>query len=173
MKTSLFTLALSAGLFAAAAPLPAAEPSARIVEYGLYSAQVTGFRPVEGTSGNVVVQSTNVVHVETTTRIPARVGAVFGFRYELSDLPVGRDIPTKSVMKHPPLRQPDGTVMTESVSTGTIKAGLVAAGNTYLKNTRWYFVKGFEYEMVPGTWTRQVYVDGKMVAEMAFEVYKP
>ena len=125
---------------AAAAPLKAAEPSAKIVEYGRYSAEITGLRPVTGTSGSVLVQSTNVVHVETTTRVPAKVGAAVGMRYELFDLPVGRDIAMKSIMRHPPIKQPDGTVITVSQATSTIKAGVIEAGQSYYRNSRWYFV---------------------------------
>jgi hypothetical protein len=76
-------------------------------------------------------------------------------------------------MKHPPIKQPDGSVMTESVSNSPQKAGVVKAGKTYEMFASWHFVNGFEYELVPGTWRREVYVDGKKVAEMTFEVYQP
>jgi hypothetical protein len=168
--TALMTAAILAML---AAPLCAAEPTATVIDYGRYSAEVTGFRPSAGTSGSVVVQSTNTKHIETTHRVPARLGEIFGVHYELSNLPTDRDVEIRSVMNHPPIRQPDGTTMTMSVSTSTVKAGTLEPGQSLIKWSRWYFVKGFEYEIVPGTWKREVFVDGKKVLEMAFEVYKP
>jgi hypothetical protein len=32
------------------------------------------------------------------------------------------------------------------------------------------FAAGYEYELVPGTWTRRLFVDGVQVFEMSFEV---
>jgi hypothetical protein len=31
-------------------------------------------------------------------------------------------------------------------------------------------LKGFEYELVPGKWTKEFYIDGKKVAGMTFNV---
>jgi len=34
----------------------------------------------------------------------------------------------------------------------------------------WGFKQGYEYELVPGRWTRKVFVDGRQVTSMTFEV---
>ena len=152
----------------------AAEPSAKVIEYGRYLTEIKALAPATGTSGGVLVSSsTKIIHVETTRRIPARAGSSYGFKYEISNLPADRPFVLRSVTRHPPIKQPDGTVMTKSVTDTPHEAGDVQAGKTYTKDSHWHFVKGYEYEFVPGTWTEQVYIDDKMVLEEKFEVYKP
>lgn len=148
-------------------PVTAQEPTAKIIEYGRYKATVTGLKPAEGVSGSVSVQSKEVAHVETTKKIPSKVGELFGFRIVFSDLPKNRDYTLRDEVHHPPIKQPGGEVLTKSVSEVKFKAGTAPSGFY-----AWHFLKGFEYELVPGKWTRKIYVDDKEVATMTFEVEK-
>lgn len=174
MKTDLFRrLFLSAALLGVAVAVSAAEPSATVIEYGRYRSEITGFTPSTASSGGVLVKSTNTTHVETTTRIPCRIGESFGMIVELRDLPTDRDFKIQNVITHPPLPQPDGTKMTVDKQEKLHKAGEAKPGGVYRKRYLWHFVKGFEYELVPGKWTRIISVDGREVARMEFDVVKP
>lgn len=169
-----FSLLLFSILLALTSPLHAADPSAEIIEYGRYTSDITSLEPATGTSGGVVVSSrTNLRHVETVTRIPAQAGISFGVRYQFANLPADRAFNLRDVTKHPPIKQPDGTVMTESVTNNPHKKGSVEAGKTYKLFSSWHFAKGFEYEFVPGIYTQEIYLDDKKLAEKKFEIYKP
>jgi hypothetical protein len=147
------------------APSFAAEPSARIVEYGRYKGTVVSLTPADGVSGSVSVQSKEITHLETTKKIPPKIGELFGFRVEFAGLPTERPYKIRNEVHHPPIKQPDGETLTKSVTETRLQAGAVPY-DFYA----WHFLKGFEYELVPGKWTRKIFVDDKEVATMTFEV---
>lgn len=165
-------LTAAAVLLCFAAPrIHATEPSAQIIEYGRYSSEIISLTPAENTSGNVLLQTKNVKHVETTKKIPARVGESFGLRIQYSNLPTDRDYVIHDVTFHPPIKQPNGTVLTQSSEDRKFKAGTFPPKNQ--ESSRWTWVKGFEYELVPGEWTSVISVDGKEVTRFTFHVYEP
>jgi len=149
----------------AVTPVVAAEPSARIVEHGRYKGTVVSLTPADGVSGSVSVQSREITHLETTRKIPSKVGELFGFRVEFTGLPTDRPYKIRNEMHHPPIKQPDGETLTKSVTETQFEVGTVPSGFY-----AWHFLKGFEYELVPGKWTRKIFVDDKEVATMTFEV---
>jgi hypothetical protein len=65
------------------------------------------------------------------------------------------------------LLQRDGKLQTQSVSESTYKPGTRLANASFFG---WSFLKGREHELVPGTWTQKVFVHGKEVVSMIFEV---
>jgi hypothetical protein len=71
------------------------------------------------------------------------------------------------VLTHPPIKQENGDTVTESVVEQKYAAG---GGTRATEFFGFSFVKGFEAEMVPGTWTQRVYIDGEVVASMPFVV---
>jgi hypothetical protein len=155
-------------LLAVSANATGQEPIAKITEYGRYKGTVKSLEPADGTSGGVIVVDNNDgVHVETTLKIPCKVGEMFGYRLQFSNLPKNRDYILRDVVEHPPIRQPDGKILTISVVEFNCKAGFDPSGLW-----SWNFLQGFEYELVPGKWTRKMYIDGKEVAgtTMTFEV---
>lgn len=144
----------------------AAEPAATIIDYGRYASTVTGLKPKEGVSGSVEVAAKDFKLVETTKKIPCKVGEAFGFRCRLSGLPQNQAFTLRTEMHHPPIKQPGGETLTKSVSSVTYRAGTRLGDWVEV----WHFIKGFEYELVPGTWTKKVFVDNKEVTSVSFTV---
>jgi len=170
MKTShasaILLAAISMGL-GISARSAAAEPSAEITEYGRYTVEGTALTPTTNkTSGSVVVSHDKEVLAETTDKIPCRLGETFGIKVKFNDLPADRPFAIKYVVKHPPINQPDGQILRESVVSDRKFEPGTKSGGLYF----WSFVKGFEYELSPGDWTFLLYVDGKEVARFVFHV---
>lgn len=150
------------------ARVTAQDPTAKIIEFGRYKGTVVGLTPTEDVvSGSVKVTSNGIAHLETTKKIPSKVGELFGFRVAFSNLPKNRAYTVKSEMHHPAIKQPDGESLTKSVSEAKYDSGEEPDGFY-----AWHFLKGFEYELVPGKWTRKIFIDGKEVATMTFDVEK-
>lgn len=89
------------------------------------------------------------------------------------ELSLGQERPTariKDVMSHPPIVQPSGKVVKEAVRESTLRFEKYQRPDaTYL----WSFLEGYEYELVPGKWTRTLSIDGREVARMTFDVVSP
>jgi hypothetical protein len=158
------------GVLRAASPAAvfADEPTAEVVEFGRYKCRIMAVTSAtEATSGSVVVESTDEVHLEATRKIPCRVGESFGYRVRFKNLPRNRAYVLREVTDHPPITQPNGVVISQSVTETTVDPGKAPDG---LK--LWHFQAGFEYELVPGKWTHTAYVDGVKVASVTFDVVK-
>jgi uncharacterized protein (TIGR03067 family) len=141
------------------------EPSARIVQYGRYRTAGPILKPAKDIAGSVAIEANSVRHLATTKKVPCKVGELFGIRLEFANLPEGVNYTVRSEMHHPPIKQPDGTVLKKSVSETTIKVS-----QKPVEYFLWTFLKGFEYELVPGQWTHVVFVDGTEVARLTFQV---
>jgi hypothetical protein len=143
-------------------------PKATIIEYGRYTITVTGAKPAKNTSGGVVLEKEKVYkHIETTKVIPRNIGETFGYRCKWENLPLAKGYELKTEMHHPPIKQPDGKVLTKSVSKEMVKPR--HAPNDIIC---WTFLSDYAYELVPGKWTSKVFIDGVEVASMTFEVEK-
>jgi len=68
-------------------------------------------------------------------------------------------------MRHPPVEQPDGTVLTNSV----IRM-LIEPGESPPSRETWSFLEGYEYELVPGEWRRMIFINDHPVASVSFHV---
>jgi len=167
-RTSMLTIIVALGL-AQAEQGNAAEPTAKIIAYGRYAVTITDLKPTsQKTSGGVLAQSTSLKHVETTNKIPCKVGETFGITVEFKGLQPGRTYAWREETLHPPIKQPKGGVLTKSVS----QSKLVPDKPNLTWTSLWTFVKGYEFELVPGTYTRKVYLDDREVASMSFQVIK-
>jgi len=149
-------------------PEATTEPSAVVTRYGRFRERGGSLTPRTGTSGGVIGNGGRSMFVETTRTIPCTLGESWGFEFELRGLPTDRAVEYRSEMHHPPIRQPDGTTMRVSVVRITVKPG-----DPPPTGEHWSFLKGFEYELVPGTWTRRVYIDDVEVVSVEFEVEGP
>ena len=145
-------------------------PSAKIVNYGRYTSTVVDDTPAADLSGEISLHSNAPTVVETTTVIPAKVGEEFGICVLFCDLPKDRGCIVRKEMQHPPIPQPNGKMLTTSVEEFRFEAGFVPETCAFFG---WCFLKGYESELVPGTWTCTIYVDGKKVASKAFAVKAP
>lgn len=137
----------------------------RVLDYGIYDAAVL----LEGSS--VLGQTPRVAsvhgikHRETTTDIPCQVGTFFGCRLDPATLPEHFELETK--ITHPPFAEPGGEPTTESIEKVMIERGMYWDGRKL-----WFFLEGFEYELVPGTWSVEIWVDELQVANFDFDVRK-
>jgi hypothetical protein len=162
---TLFSIAI---LSIAARDARAQDPSAKIIEYGRYQVTVVSLTPAENVSGSVTVQSKDYKHIETTKSIPRKVGETWGYRVRWQNLPRKRPYEIKTETHHPPIKQPDGKILTKAVQKSMMDAGEIPDDLILI----WIFLKGFEYEFVPGEWATKVFIDGVEVASMTFEVKK-
>lgn len=105
-------------------------------------------------------------HREETTTIEGRDGIYFGFRLDPATLP--QEYHLKLEYEHPPFAPPGETVL--SVESNELH---VEDPREFSGAVLWYFIEGFEYEMVPGNWTFRATIDSIVVAEHEFEVVPP
>ncbi len=136
-----------------------------ITSYGRYKDKDVARISLPDASGDCAILSTDQQHIETTGRIPCRIGEKWGFTFELRNLPTNRTVKYRSEMHHPPILQPDGEVLHKSVVRKTIRSKGV-----YSDSELWGFLRGYEYELVPGEWTRKIFIDDVEVVSMTFEV---
>ncbi|GAF87164.1 unnamed protein product, partial [marine sediment metagenome] len=97
-------------------------PRVEITSYGRYTAAVRGQSSASGVSGGVTLRPSPPKLIEQTTTIPARVGEVWGFTMNFINLPE-EGWRYRMEMHHPPIRQPDGKVLTESVQDVNVPPG--------------------------------------------------
>jgi outer membrane protein assembly factor BamB len=127
--------------------------------------------------------------VQTTQRIPARIGEGFGFLGSLRSKPPNSGCQLVFKVGHPPIIQPDGTTITSTiVSEQTIPAegdpygmdvyshplnhptGSDNSGEFFYPVNFVFFFRN-ENELVPGVWTFTIIYDGQQVFAKTFDVY--
>jgi hypothetical protein len=145
-----------------ALPASAGEVSGvEIVEYGLYTADVTGqLRDTNGIISNTIE---NLCHVATTTTVPMRGALHFGFRYRVDGPVPGDTAQVTLVVRFPTTVQPNPSVhpLTEHERSTTLAIGAVSY-------TGYSFDQAWEF--VPGTWTLAVRQGDRTLAEKSFTV---
>jgi len=139
-----------------------------IRDVGIYKAKVTGSDSAPGTAAGIYNTITNEELQERTTTIPAKLGIRFGFHYSIIGTPNNTPITLKMVTRYPPpgLHNPaTGNTLLRGEYSRTKKLGTA-------DNYRDY---GFddEWELVPGTWTFEIWQDDRKLAEQSFTVVKP
>lgn len=163
-----FLIAMALALAAASA---ASAQSARvdridIVDKGIYTItlgeQTTGVNTPSGTVTAVPIAK----NTEATTTIPARLGVEFGLRYLIVGAPNAAEVTVDIVNTYPKpgLVDPaDPKPILESRFSRQKKIGEPI-----------YLGYGFEnaWEMVPGTWTFEIWYQGRKLAEQSFTVTK-
>jgi hypothetical protein len=154
-------------LFAALFPLAAGTASAQdsigveIVERGLYTMEVVEVRQdPSGVSHDVV---RNICHISSSTSVPMKRNAHFGFRYRLTGVPEGQEVEVQAVTRYPTtVTPPDGPrSIAASGYTGRLKAGVVS-----------YHGYGFDYdwELIPGRWWLEIWQGNRRLAAQPFDV---
>lgn len=142
-------------------------------DYVISAAEMTGYgvfqsnfnqRHRESTSNSPPLDLVTSVRFESITRqIPMQVGINFGFEYLINTTPIGAKIEVRSVIRFPEgeLVSPSGKVYTESEETYK-----VIVGDTTLHG------HGFDeaWEMVPGTWTFEIWHRGAKLIRKDFNV---
>lgn len=135
---------------------------AEITQSGIYELKVTDSNKAAGTP-----KGRNYNFISDVTTVPARKGVNFGFEYRLVGIPRGLTVPLRHVVIFPKggLRYPkDGKVVARRQYYFD-----AVIGNLY--------IRGYEleedWELVPGTWTLQVWYLERKLAEKTFTLVKP
>ncbi len=138
-----------------------------VVEYGIYRTETTKRTETPGTAGGYVRTLTNIRNSEVTSTIPARPGVRFGFRYNVVGAPDGTQVPVTIVDKFPKqgLRKPGSA---ESFYREEYVAQKTIGRESY---TDYGF--DHDWELVPGTWTIELWYQGRKLTEQSFTVIKP
>lgn len=108
--------------------------------------------------------------LENTDRIPAAIGTRFGVGYRLRGSPAGSSVSVQAFWRFPALglANPETRTLTFEWKTPELQCPLEAAP---------FCLMGYPlqhaWELVPGQWTLEIWVEGKKLAERSFEVYLP
>jgi hypothetical protein len=141
-------------------------PSVALSDYGRY--RDTG--PIriasdQNASGGVVIGGNGLTLLKQTDQIPCRVGETWGIRIHSASVTTNRVYTVRKEVHHPPIKEPDGSVRTTSANEFKLQPGTE-------QFCGWYFLKGYEHEMVAGEWTIVVFIDNVEVARKAFQIQK-
>ena len=132
-----------------------------IVEQGIYTADID--RTVRGPDGLFRNVLSNICHVVETTTIPARLGLHFGFRYRIGGVAQGRVIDVRKLTLFPTAMQPPGATKP-----------ITRAEHTYQRQIGTIGFTGYAFdetsELMPGIWTFQMWLGGRMLSEVKFTV---
>jgi hypothetical protein len=138
-----------------------------IVEYGIYTAKMTGERAAPNAVMGAVASLGDVQHAVTTRTIPAQQGVRFGFRYKIVGAPENARtlIHIVTIFPSPGLTNP---ATRKTASRSEYDATATIGGTEYqdygLDNA---------WEVVPGRWTMQIWYQGRKLAEQTFTIGKP
>ena len=165
MRFLLFVAILVAAPFAARAQDARVE-RIDIVDKGVYAITTGAETPDANTPTGKISAVTKVKNIAATTAIRGRVGLEFGFQYVVVGAPAGGEVSAGIVNHYPPpgLVDPqDPKPILESRYSRKKKIGETV-----------YLGYGFEndWEIVPGTWTFEIWEGGRKLAEQSFTVSK-
>lgn len=138
-----------------------------ILETGIYKTETTKVVSSPGTPTGNVHEVTNIRHVRTTTTIPAQIGTDFGFRYRIVGKPQGARVNLKfiTLIPAPGIRNP---------TTGnTTVRGEYSRERTLGEETTRIYGFDYDWEIVPGSWTLEIWQGDRKLASRAFTVVKP
>lgn len=137
----------------------------RIIEYGEYS-NVVMIRRIKSPSTNSgytkILEDPQVIG-GSSDMINAKIGTVFGIRYEISNLPTNiAEIEVLRVVRYPPMTMPDGRVSTgfSYVERPDVENGFVRKWSGYSFD--------WEYEIVEGDWEIEIQYKGKTLCSQKF-----
>jgi uncharacterized protein DUF3859 len=137
-----------------------------IVEAGIYTAETTDRYNSSQTAAGNRANLSSVKLAVSTTRVPLQQNIRFGFRYRVLGGVAGERVQIKGITRFPPpgLRNDAGKVFTTDEYTLNAEFGQIRY-NGYTFDHAW--------EMVPGTWTFELWHDGRKLASHSFVVTKP
>jgi uncharacterized protein DUF3859 len=167
---TLFSLLLLATLLLATLSTTASAQTVErveIIDFGLYNIgekmKPTG---AFGTAAGVVNGVSHIKLAEATTTVPANLGVHFGFRYKIIGSAKGTaTLKIVTLIPEPGIRNPNTgrtSVRNEYVETRPIGSTQYAG---YSFDNPW--------EVVPGTWTKEVWDGDRKLASQSFNVVKP
>lgn len=138
-----------------------------VYEFGTYSAEGSSYTHPYSPQGIKIEGHDGYTHLETTRTVVAELGARFGFRYRVVGTAPGVYVPLKMVWKFPPPgivgRDPAHRVQHEVVEFDATS------------NDNYVITMSLESasDLVPGTWTLEIWSGDHKLAEQNFEVLPP
>jgi hypothetical protein len=138
---------------------------AEVTDYGIYTADKTAASPQ---LANIVQQPVdNVALIAITNTIPAERGINFGFRYRLVGEPLDSRVTVRIETIFPPagIMSPKAGLLHSYSYSVTDHIGVRSSFAGYSADESW--------ELVPGTWTMQLWVGDKKFAEQSFTMLPP
>jgi HEAT repeat protein len=177
-------LACPLEVFASGAVYNSVIQRAEIMEYGLYEADRLGrIEGAETSMGSLAVANKESVRlIDKTTRIPAEIGRHFGIGHVIHGEPHNARVKYTIKVFTPGLKKPpdpgpqlyspqDVRIPKEQSSTTTQNLEQWSSYANLNKPAYDFFVFEHEWELVPGTWTFQVWYRDEMLAEQSFDIY--
>lgn len=135
-----------------------------VIGKGIYRVEIgkTVSRP--DVPGGTVAPPVRFALIENTTTVPARIGVEFGFAYRVIGEPAGAEVTLGFVSTYPAPGLADPEKETP-LRTGRYELNKKIGEPLYSGY-------GFEYdwELVPGIWTFEIWYDGRKLAEESFTV---
>jgi uncharacterized protein DUF3859 len=117
---------------------------------------------------NTIGTNSNWEFVSESTDIDGKVGTQFGIEFRIDGTPPGNAVTLYLVLNFPPqgLRNPNtgNTFHTAKIAFPNVKIGALTVIGYGFDN---------QWEIVPGTWTEQIWYKSEMLAERTFTVNKP
>jgi hypothetical protein len=138
-----------------------------IVETGLYVAETVLIEhaPLTATGQRNILNKTTLL--APSTRIEAKVGVHFGMRYRVVGRPSNATIKLTSVTQYPvPGLKKPGSQAAQHRGEHSLFATISAI------NYRGYVFE-HDWELVPGTWTFELWDGKRKLASQTFDVVKP
>jgi hypothetical protein len=150
-----------------AAPLAARGEEVRvdridIVDKGVYEITTGEATPDPNTPTGKISAVTKVKNIEATTAVRGRVGLEFGFQYTVVGAPAGDEVSLDIVNIYPALGivdPQDPKPILENRYSRKKKIGETAYLGYGIEN---------DWEIVPGTWTFEIWYSGRKLAEQSF-----
>ena len=135
-----------------------------VIEAGIYTSRIDKTVDAPGAVTGRKKMESDIRLVQATTNIPARRGVEFGFRYRI--VGTGKTVHLKMITHVPPpgMRDPDTgnvTLTDRFYSDHTVGVPQFSA---YTFDNDW--------EIVPGTWIFEIWLDDQKLASQSFEIGK-
>jgi hypothetical protein len=156
---ALWSLLSSASVYAQAPSVEGAD----ILWAGIYRAQIVGTFEQPATASGKTNQLANIVKLETTTTVRARLGTSFGFQYSLSGEPEGWPATINIVVI-----LPKSGLLNPATQKRYYREEWRAAPNTVGATSVVGYLFEQDWEMVPGLWKFEIWHSGRKLGEQSF-----
>jgi hypothetical protein len=137
-----------------------------VTEFGIYTADTTEILHAPRSTTGIAqrVSASSIRLVKSTTTVPGRLHLRFGFRYRI--IGTGDSVTLKRVIHipEPGVHNPETgkTIVTSEVMANTRIGTMEIAGYQF----------GHDWEIVPGTWTIELWEGDRKLASQSFQVVR-
>ena len=140
---------------------------AEIIEYGIFSSDIEEVIEDESLAEGEHSININYSLIKQTDEIPGRIGTEFGFHVLIKGKPHGEEVTIDHVILYPSagLKNP----ATDEVHHKDSLQFTATTGKSFYR----CYTFEHHWEIVPGTWTYQLWYEGKKLVEKKFRIYVP